>query len=257
MPQVHGTRRGLTIVAVAALLVSGFASAHAALTTPSCLAKKLKEWGNLRKCQATENGKALQAKSADPAKCQTKFDANLAKLTAKAAAAAIACQYGANGDGTVTDYDTGLQWEKKTGCSESLCFCVAGDLHCVGTTYTWGDAVSYVNGTTVDGSVLSGAFAGFAGHSDWRLPTIVELLGILDPSVAGCSTTEDQRVSIRSSARPVAPSSTLIGRPLPTTTTRTARGSEPSSLAFRRFMTTRRAPTMLGEYGPPCDRSPP
>lgn len=188
MPQVHGTRRGLTIVAVAALLLGSFASAHAALTTPACLAKKLKEWGNLRKCQATENGKALQAKSADPAKCQTKFDANLAKLTAKAAEAAIACRYGANGDGTVTDYDTGLQWEKKTGCSENFCFCVAGDPHCVGTTYTWGDAVSYVNGTTVDGSVLSGAFAGFAGHSDWRLPTIVELLGILDPSVAGCST---------------------------------------------------------------------
>ena len=76
MPQVHGTRRGLTIVAVAALLLGGFASAHAALTTPACLAKKLKEWGNLRKCQATENGKALQGKSADPAKCQTKFDAN-------------------------------------------------------------------------------------------------------------------------------------------------------------------------------------
>ena len=64
----------LTAFAVATLLLGGFASAHAALTTPACLAKKLKEWGKLRKCQATENGKALQGKPADPAKCQTKFD---------------------------------------------------------------------------------------------------------------------------------------------------------------------------------------
>ena len=78
MPQVHGTRRGLTVVAVAALLLGGLASLHAALTTPACLAKKLKEWGNLRKCQATENGKALQGKAADPAKCQTKLDEKLA-----------------------------------------------------------------------------------------------------------------------------------------------------------------------------------
>lgn len=73
------------------------ASAHAALTTPTCLAKKLKEWGKLRNCQATETGKPLQGKSADPAKCQTKFADNLAKLTAKATAAAIACRYGVNG----------------------------------------------------------------------------------------------------------------------------------------------------------------
>jgi len=56
------------------------------VTAPSCLAKKLKEWGKLRTCQATENGKALQAKLADLAKCQTKFDVTLAKLTEAAAA---------------------------------------------------------------------------------------------------------------------------------------------------------------------------
>ena len=102
-------------VMAGALLIGSVGVAHAAaLTTPACLAKKLKEWGKLRKCQATENGKALQAKPADPAKCQTKFDAKLATLNAQATAAAIACRYGVNGDGTVTDYDTGLQWEQKT-----------------------------------------------------------------------------------------------------------------------------------------------
>jgi hypothetical protein len=96
-------------------LARGVGPAGAALTTPACLAKKLKAWGALRKCQATENGKALQAKPADPAKCQMKFDASLAKLSDQAMAGGIPCRYGANGDGTVTDYDTGLQWEQKTG----------------------------------------------------------------------------------------------------------------------------------------------
>ena len=48
-------------VMAGALIIGGVSAAHAALTTPSCLAKKLKEWGKLRKCQATENAKALQA----------------------------------------------------------------------------------------------------------------------------------------------------------------------------------------------------
>jgi hypothetical protein len=76
LPQVHGTRCGLSAIAVATLLLGGFASAHAALTTPACLAKKRKEWGKLRNCQAKENGKALQGKPADPAECQTKFDSD-------------------------------------------------------------------------------------------------------------------------------------------------------------------------------------
>src|SRR5262245_53111364 len=75
MSDAHGTgRRSLAVLAVATLLSGSLASAHAALTTPACLAKKLKEWGNLLKCQATENGKALQGKAADPGKCKTKFD---------------------------------------------------------------------------------------------------------------------------------------------------------------------------------------
>jgi hypothetical protein len=98
---------------VATLLLGGFASAHAALTTESCLAKKLKEWGKLRNCQAKENGKALQGKDADPAKCQTKFDEKLAKLTAQATDAAIPCRYGVSGDGTVTDYDTGSSGSRR------------------------------------------------------------------------------------------------------------------------------------------------
>ncbi len=51
----------------------------------------------------------------------------------------------------------------------------AGCLHCVDDTYNWTDAMSEwlsrVNGATDDPD----AQAGLGGHSDWRLPTIVEL----------------------------------------------------------------------------------
>jgi hypothetical protein len=191
MSHDHGTGRRMA-VAAAALLLGGVASAHAALTTQSCLAKKVKEWGELRNCQAKENGKALQGKDADPAKCQTKFDEKLAKLTAQATEAAIPCRYGVNGDGTATDYDTGRQWEQKTDDGTTV--------HDKDNLYTWNTALGGTtpngtaftnflgtlnNGTSGDGTATSGCFA---GHCDWRLPAIEELAGILDLSAPGCST---------------------------------------------------------------------
>jgi hypothetical protein len=87
-----------------------------------------------------------------------------------------------NGDGTVTDHQTGLMWEKK----DEL-----GGIHDKDNLYTWStgspwgmtgtafttfigtlnDGISYDDGATMSGC--------FAGHCDWRLPTIRELLGIL------------------------------------------------------------------------------
>jgi Protein of unknown function (DUF1566) len=189
MSHVHGTgHRGRTAVAVAALVLGGVTSA-AALTSEACLAKKLKEWGNVRKCQAIENGKVLQGRAADPGKCQTKFTDKLGMINAQATAAAIACRYGVNGDGTATDYDTGLVWEQKTA---------DGTVHDKDNTYTWSPTQGPPDGTAFtmflgtlnncvssDGSTVAG---GFAGHCDWRLPSIAELEGILDLAAPGCST---------------------------------------------------------------------
>jgi hypothetical protein len=164
--------------------------AHAALTTAGCLAQKQKAWGGLRQCEAGEKAKLLQSKPADLAKCTTKLLQKLAKLTAKASEAAIACRYGDNDDGTVTDYDTGLQWEQKTDDAS---------VHDKDNTYAWsnggggftqpdGPAFNVFlgtldNGTSSDGSATSGCFA---GHCDWRLPAIAELRGIVDATQGNC-----------------------------------------------------------------------
>jgi len=100
-----------------------------------------------------------------------------------------------NGDGTVTDNQTGLQWEQKVAGSSCL--------HCVNDTYIWsssgtapdgtaftsflatlnGGATGVGNCTSGDGSTQTG---GFNNHCDWRLPTIAELQTILDTSQGQC-----------------------------------------------------------------------
>jgi hypothetical protein len=188
--ETTGSRRERTLwraVVVGAVLMALVCPAEAALTTPACLAKKLNEWGTLRKCQATEGAKTLQARPADPAKCQTRFDAKLVTLSAQAKAAAIPCRYGVNGDGTVTDYDTGLQWEQKTA---------DGSVHDEQNEYDWSPTLGRPDGTVFtdflgtlnnatssDGTTSSDCFA---GHCDWRLPSIVELQTIVDAGAPGC-----------------------------------------------------------------------
>jgi hypothetical protein len=78
--------------------------------------------------------------------------------------AGAALSYTDNGDGTVTDNSTGLTWEKKTDANVDI-------------NYTWQGALDYV----VSLNAMNGG-AGFAGHNDWRLPNIKELLSTLDYS---------------------------------------------------------------------------
>jgi len=75
-----------------------------------------------------------------------------------------------NADGTITDNETGLMWEKKDDF---------GVLHDKDNTYTWAvamsDFISQINGFSANGT----AQTGLGGHSDWRLPTSAELQTIL------------------------------------------------------------------------------
>ena len=72
--------------------------------------------------------------------------------------------YTDNGDGTITDNNTGLMWEKKSD---------DGSIHDRDTTYTWDDAFAvHVAGLNAGG--------GFGGYTDWRLPDAKELQSIVD-----------------------------------------------------------------------------
>ncbi len=90
-----------------------------------------------------------------------------------------AARFEDNGDGTVTDHQTGLMWEKKTDDSS---------IHDKDNFYDWdtamGDWISEVNGWSGDGSTQSG----LGGHTDWRMPTSAELQTILlEPYPCGTS----------------------------------------------------------------------
>jgi hypothetical protein len=105
-----------------------------------------------------------------------------------------------NGDFTVTDNQTGLMWEKKFDGSIPI-ICSLGDAACppdahheVHNTYTWSaassteptgtlysDFLQYLNGLNFGGASC------FAGHCDWRIPSIGELRSILPGSYPGCA----------------------------------------------------------------------
>jgi len=103
-------------------------------------------------------------------------------------------RYRDNGDGTVTDHQTKLMWEKKTGVPGSPSVCPAGptcgSVHDVNNAYAWsgGNAPPYGPDGPAYFAFLAelNGLSPLAGHDDWRLPTITELQGILDLSVDGC-----------------------------------------------------------------------
>jgi hypothetical protein len=96
-----------------------------------------------------------------------------------------------NDDGTITDRQTGLIWEKK----DSIC----PGIHCVSDVYTWSSlgssgpdgtaftqflatlngGVTGVGNCAENGITPMGIAGGFNGHCDWRLPSIEEMQTIL------------------------------------------------------------------------------
>jgi len=80
--------------------------------------------------------------------------------------------YTDNGDGTITDNNTGLMWEKKVGTN--------GCLHCVNDTFRWsGDGSQETIWDWLDPVNAEGG-TGFAGFDDWRIPNVKELQSIVD-----------------------------------------------------------------------------
>jgi hypothetical protein len=70
--------------------------------------------------------------------------------------------YTDNGDGTITDNNTLLVWEKQSQ---------DGTTHDVTNTYVWNDAFGHVATLNT---------MNFAGHNDWRVPNVKELGSIVN-----------------------------------------------------------------------------
>lgn len=91
-----------------------------------------------------------------------------------------------NGDGTVSDAQTGLTWEKKGHLDGTPVACssagVCPDPHDADNQYTYSAGSPTGPPGTASTVMLAqlNAGGGFAGHTDWRLPTREELESIAD-----------------------------------------------------------------------------
>jgi len=107
----------------------------------------------------------------------------LSEVCGPCSASSASPQFVDNGDGTLTDRQTCLVWEKKDN---------AGGIHDFNALYQWSDT-----GSAPDGGAFTVFIAGlnsgaFAGHRDWRLPTSAsagqapEVESTVDTNVPNC-----------------------------------------------------------------------
>ena len=80
----------------------------------------------------------------------------------------------------VRDTQTNLMWEKKD---------TSGGLHDVNKTVTWCEATGNTEGLCAGSTSWIAQLNAekFAGFSDWRVPTVKELLTLVDKTAAGCA----------------------------------------------------------------------
>ena len=77
-------------------------------------------------------------------------------------------RYSNNGDGTITDKQTGLMWKQCVEGVSGINSCSTGN----SSTYNWQQALQAPAALNTQG--------GYAGYTDWRLPNIKELSSLTE-----------------------------------------------------------------------------
>lgn len=188
-------------------VATGKVAAASGRAREKCIAAKVNAAGKKVACRMTAFAKLAKGQNANVAECDkhltnafvraerragaqvcpTEDDADAMQNVTAAHVDQLYARLGGerfvdNGDGTIIDRRTGLQWEKKVEGS--------GCAHCVDDRYSWSTASGAPDGTaftsflrmlntceSANGTTIIG---GFAGYCDWRLPTYVELSTIFD-----------------------------------------------------------------------------
>lgn len=156
--------------------------ALAATAQQKCDANRLKAKAKYEKCVSDWLAKTYAGKPASIeklAKCRIKYASVWPKVQKLSGTTCDRARFEDNGDGTISDFLTGLRWEKKGD---------DGGVHDRDAVFAWSAGAPYLGNGAAFSTFLTTQLnvAGFAGSSDWRMPSFAELQTIVRTDTTPC-----------------------------------------------------------------------